>query len=199
MTAARAGHTATLLPSGRVLIAAGFALSASVGSAEIFDPMLGTFESAGSMISRRHLHRATLLPNGLVLLTGGPTNTASAAEIFDETLGTFAPASAQPMVAARWDHSATLLDDGRVLIAGGNDPISSTSVSVSEIYDPVARQFTAIAGRRMQTLRKSPSSDASSQRNGALSLAVWPGTSGRKRQRYSILSPKAFAPCSRTR
>src|SRR5205085_8649392 len=47
MTSARATHTATLLPSGKVLIAGGYTdeYATATNTAELFDPALGTFTS----------------------------------------------------------------------------------------------------------------------------------------------------------
>jgi hypothetical protein len=75
MTAARAGHTATLLQSGKVLLAGGEYGTETGGvylaSAELYDPTAGTFAVTGSMTMTRVVHTATLLPNGEVLIAGG--------------------------------------------------------------------------------------------------------------------------------
>ena len=72
MAVARAGHTATVLPSGKVLIAGGLNRGyASLGSAEIYDPGAGTFTTAGNMTVPRDGHTATVLGNGKVLVAGG--------------------------------------------------------------------------------------------------------------------------------
>ena len=77
MTSARYGHTATLLPSGKVLIAGGDTGSAFTNTAELFDPALGTFTAtSNTMTSARSFHTATLLPSGKVLLAGGFTGSA---------------------------------------------------------------------------------------------------------------------------
>jgi phosphoribosylcarboxyaminoimidazole (NCAIR) mutase len=85
MTTPRAYHTATLLPNGTVLAAGGSGDVMGVASAEIYDPVAGTWMATGTMSTVRVLHTATLLPNGTVLAAGGFGNAgsvASSAEIF---------------------------------------------------------------------------------------------------------------------
>ena len=71
MTAARLGHTATLLQSGKVLIAGGNDDNNYLASAELYDPVVVTFTAAGNMTTSRAAHTATLLGNGKVLIAGG--------------------------------------------------------------------------------------------------------------------------------
>src|SRR5437016_13593628 len=59
----RIGHTATLLPNGKVLVAGG-----GVRAAELYDPASGTWTATGSL--NTGTDTATLLPNGMVLVTG---------------------------------------------------------------------------------------------------------------------------------
>jgi hypothetical protein len=90
MTTARALHTATLLPDGRVLLAGGD----GPGSAELYDPSTGTFTATGKMITNRAAHTAILLRNGRVLLVGGFANLELpfqpfGAELYDPATGLF--------------------------------------------------------------------------------------------------------------
>jgi hypothetical protein len=68
MAEARTFHTATLLPSGKVLVAGG---GDENSTAEIYDPATGSFSTTGGMEIGRSGHTATLLPNGSLLVAGG--------------------------------------------------------------------------------------------------------------------------------
>jgi hypothetical protein len=130
MAIPRRSHTATLLPSGKVLVAGGEADSAPLGSVELYDPAAGTWSSAGGMAIPRRFHTATLLPSGRVLVVGGRSaNSASlsSAELYDPAAGTWFPTGS--MTTPRSFHTATLLPSGKVLVTGGGD-------RVGELYDP---------------------------------------------------------------
>src|SRR5438874_12033664 len=69
---ARASHTATLLPNGKVLVVGGCAdVFSDHASAELYDPASGTWSATGSLVIGRGGHTATLLPNGRVLIAAG--------------------------------------------------------------------------------------------------------------------------------
>lgn len=68
MAEARTYHTATLLPSGKVLVAGG---GDENSTAEVYDPATGSFSITGGMEIGRSGHTATMLPNGKVLVAGG--------------------------------------------------------------------------------------------------------------------------------
>ncbi|WP_437757209.1 kelch repeat-containing protein [Sorangium sp. So ce1389] len=140
MNVARNGHTATLLPDGRVLVAGGSELGPHVeASAELYDPTTDTWTLTAPMSTPRVRHTATLLPSGQVLVTGGYERFAGAsailasAELYDPPTETWVPAS--PMQFARSMHTATLLPDAQVLVVGGpSTPIGG--ISDAELYDP---------------------------------------------------------------
>ena len=135
------GAEATLLPSGKVLIAGGSADGTnSISFAELYDPSTGLFTLTGAMVNPREEFTATLLPSGKVLLAGGLVNGAVsvAAEIFDPSTGAFT--STGNMSIPRALHTATLLSNGKVLIASGNSTLAR--VAASELYDPVSGTFS---------------------------------------------------------
>lgn len=130
MIAARAGHTATRLTSGKVLIAGG----KGSGTAELYNA--GSFGGTGTMAIQRSYHTATLMPSGKVLIVGGRTTSVqSLSEQYDPTGGTFAFGSV-PNTQAREGHTATLLSTGKVLIVGGYN--GTSYLSTAELFDGIS-------------------------------------------------------------
>jgi hypothetical protein len=132
MAIARTGHTATLLNTGKVLVAGG-----PDNSAELYDPATGLFTATGSMTERRSFHSATLLNNptlpnyGKVLIVG---STDATAELYDPSAGTFSATGSATIL--RSGSTATPLNTGKVLLAGGPD-------ATAELYDPATGTFKA--------------------------------------------------------
>jgi hypothetical protein len=128
------GHTATLLPNGKVLVAFGgdkngFALNSS----QLFDPAggtNGTWTATGTLNPAREAHKATLLPSGNVLVEGGSSGSGADAAVYDPAQGTWTVTGS--LKTGRFQHTATLLSDGRVLVAGG---YNGGALNSAEIYD----------------------------------------------------------------
>ena len=82
----REEHTATLLSDSRVLVAGSFRfLSGALASAEIYDPVTGTWSLTASMNIARQSHQGTRLADGRVIVVGGDTFNGgpfASAEIF---------------------------------------------------------------------------------------------------------------------
>ena len=147
LAAARAEHTATLLPSGKVLIIGGSGGTLTDQLPELYDPTSNTWSSAGSMIDNRSEASATLLRNGDVLVAGGYDSIAPyvlrSAELYHPTTNTWA--SAGSFRDERGLHSATLLPNGKVLVAGGQGITYgsfATYWASAEEYDPAANTWS---------------------------------------------------------
>jgi hypothetical protein len=144
MLIGRAGHTATVLLTGKVLVTGGDTGMANQAdqTAELYDPVTGTFSStAGNMTEARGGHTATLLKlssstlknYGKVLIVGSVDTTA---ELYDPASATFAATGS--MHHARTSPTATLLNTDKVLIVGGN---TSSGDLTAELYDPATGTF----------------------------------------------------------
>lgn len=141
---ARAWHTSTVLPDGRVFIFGGAGANGhALGSAELFDPATKSFEylpAAG--LTARAYHTATLLTDGLVLIAGGVSRGGHAvgkAELWDFKARA-ATGGAAPLNVARQKHRARLLADGRVLIEVGVDEYGNETAA-AEAFDPTTKEF----------------------------------------------------------
>ena len=90
MATGRELHTATLLPSGKVLVAGGTNGSA-LASSELYDPSTGTWTATGSLGAARNRQTATLLPDGKVLVAGGGGSSGdlTSSELYDPATGTW--------------------------------------------------------------------------------------------------------------
>jgi hypothetical protein len=70
MSVARSHLSATLLPTGKVLIIGGLSGTA-MSESELYDPDTGTFSVTGSLNMQRYATPSVLLPNGFVFVPGG--------------------------------------------------------------------------------------------------------------------------------
>jgi N-acetylneuraminic acid mutarotase len=145
MAEARNMHTATVLPSGKLLVVGGYG-SRAIGlrSAELYDPVTNTWSAAASPAEGRSLASATLLANGKLLLAGGQSGSigVQSAELYDPVNDTWSAAGS--LSVSRSCHTATLLQNGKVLVAGGWISIHNHTFRASaELYDPAANVWSA--------------------------------------------------------
>jgi hypothetical protein len=151
LTMPRAGHTATLLKDGNVLIAGGGNERGKMKSAELYRVVEGGSVPVSSLHVPRERHAATMLVDGRVLITGGTiAQPSDETEIYDPASRAFV--AGPHLHARRAAHSATLLADGRVLVAGGAESLESVLRSV-EIYDPAGNKFSE-AGQMLSSRYK---------------------------------------------
>jgi galactose oxidase-like protein/Kelch motif protein len=145
MNTARSNATATLLLSGKVLIAGGGGNSGPLDSVELYDPVTNSFAASTPLMNEpREGATATLLPNGKVLIAGGVGNSGplGSVELYDPVANSFA-ASTPLMNEPRVGATATLLPNGKVLIAGGGG--NSGPLGSVELYDPASSSFAPAA------------------------------------------------------
>jgi hypothetical protein len=154
LSVARAGHTATTLHDGSVLVTGGSTGGTPTPIAERYDAASGTWSRTGSMAVARMDHAAVLLADGRVLVAGGRSSggiALASAEVYDPAIGTWSATGS--LAAARTRHSMSLLVSGKVLAVGGADLTivtaggtpTETALASAEQYDPAAGAWTAIA------------------------------------------------------
>ncbi len=147
---ARHSLTATVLPSGKVLVAGGGNTGGSQSTVDVYDPGTGTWSwSQGQNLgTARRDHTATLLKTGKVLVAGGRWSTSlAAAEEYDPQSNTWTKTQGA-LETPRHNHTATLLPSGKVLVVGGrNNPgggVVGPLVGTAEEYDPVERTWSTV-------------------------------------------------------
>jgi hypothetical protein len=174
----RALHSATLLPSGKVLVVGGGSdfETGTLASAELYDPVAGTFSPTGSLATNtRQMHGAVLLNDGRVLVVGGFTNDGAdifglaTAELYDAGAGTFTPTTGNMSHDRVTDFTTTLLADGRVLVAGGYRNFVGGSVDDADIFSADAGGTFSPAAGTMNAARAKHSAVLMS--NGQVFLA----------------------------
>ena len=144
---ARHAMTATLLPSGKVLVAGGAtAASDAVNSSEIYDPTAKTWTLGLKMVTARSDYASIMLGTGKVLFMGGENINGvsiNKAELYNPSTGKFTKTG--NMTATREEHTAALLANGNVLVSGGNKKTltTQTPLASAELYNPATGTWTA--------------------------------------------------------
>jgi trimeric autotransporter adhesin len=137
------GNTATLLPSGRVLVmgaleSLGGGDYRALADAFLYDPTSDAWSAAAPMLGPRYSQTATLLTSGRVLVVGGDDATGffnlPTAELYDPSTNTWTDAGV--MSDCRMEHTATLLLSGGVLIAGGSPSNTRGPTASADLFKP---------------------------------------------------------------
>jgi large repetitive protein len=134
LNVSRAGHSAVLLPGGKVLAVGGVSSYTNISSVELYDSASETWTLVNPMQLARGGHTATLLPGGKVLIVGGAdANHADLAstELYNPDTGTWTTSAA--MHLARSAHAATLLTNATLLVTGGC--AGGWATNSTEIFD----------------------------------------------------------------
>ncbi len=149
MAEPRAGHTASALGDGSVLVLGGCADAACMfilPTVEIWsDAGGGSFSPGPTMLGARHNHTATTLDGGELLVAGGGNGAAASLP----SAMVYLPGEARwveldAMNMDRAYHVAVTLSSGRVLLGGGCNP--TTCMPWAEVYDPATLPFHVVDG-----------------------------------------------------
>lgn len=150
LTDPREYHAATLLETGKVLVAAGGNFTNGyLNTAELYDPATGLWTVTGSLGEGRDYPSATLLSNGQVLLAGGQQCCGAflteypiaGAELYDPGTGSWTPTG--ELINARASQTAVVLPNGHVLVTGGAGLLGIPLYSAEE-FDPVSGVWASI-------------------------------------------------------
>ncbi|MBK8038201.1 MAG: tandem-95 repeat protein [Verrucomicrobiaceae bacterium] len=138
---ARSGHSATLLPNGKVVVIGGLGTSSTLSSVEIYDPAAGTWStSTASLATARKYHTATLLADGRVVIVGG-SSSADAALASVEIFASNSPAWSATGTKATTGAAAqpVMLPDGKILVLSGGNPNPATA----DLYNPATGTWSS--------------------------------------------------------
>ncbi|RKG99025.1 PKD domain-containing protein [Corallococcus carmarthensis] len=160
MAFARGAHTATLLPSGKVLVVGGVSTGDSVANrvVELYDPATNSWVPVASLVYARSNHRAVLLPSGKVLILGA----GLPSELYDPSNNTWSGASG---MTTRTFTDAFLQPSGKVVLVDG---------TLVATYDPVLNVQTTLGSFTYER----PSSSLVQLTSGKLLLAGGSSTVG---------------------
>jgi hypothetical protein len=142
MSIKREGHTATLLDSGKVLVAGGYS-PGDTASCELYDPATGTWTPTGSMVAERSGHKAVLQNDGTVLVAGGKDPDLISTEVYDPTTATWSLAG--NLTDQRTAHILTRLANGTTLVAGGLK-FPAVTLRSAEVFTPDFAQRMSVEG-----------------------------------------------------
>ena len=129
MSTPRCWVPATLLPSGKVLVAGGSTTAPT--SADLYDSATNTWTKVANMTTGHVEGFAVLLPTGKVLVGGGDdvSTTTSVVELYDPSLDKWTPTGS---TIDRYLYPAFALLGGVVIVSGG----SISTRTTTNLYDP---------------------------------------------------------------
>lgn len=146
MSVPRFSHTATLLNSGKVLIAGGERGGPypEPATAELYDPVTGSFTPTGNMTAARAQHLATRLVDGTVLIVPSGDQDDHGAELYEPATRTFNRTNWTTDDAGDYavGATATLTTSGKVLVTLNPQECDYPGMAAG-LYDSASGQFIA--------------------------------------------------------
>jgi len=211
MSIAREGHTATLLPSGKVLVIGrsnneGSRLTVggisynSARTTEVYDPSVNTWSLGPVLNIGRDSHTATAIPSkttpstDYILVTGGygGSNTAELLMVTATTLGTWTPVTATMSVWRALHTSTYISASGDVLIIGGynasSQMLTSTELFTLDESAPASSTWSTTGNKELSLARAMHTSTLLSNGN-VLTLGTYYASSGTVSNTTEIWSP----------
>jgi hypothetical protein len=168
MRVARSGHIASLLADGRVLVAGGIdspkGYLGPLASAELYDPISGTWTETGSMTRWRYYSEAISLADGRVLVVGGHVGDhvsskrippgggeeTNSAETYDPATGTRHPRRGlvRAVRPANWAMDHHPQRHAAALLASSNAPAEWRSVGGGSVRTRARKRMSVPTGYR---------------------------------------------------
>jgi len=163
-------HGATLLADGRVMVAGGTstltpdvtaAISGTLNSAEIYDPVTGSWSGTSNIGGNRLAPALTLLSNNQVMVSGGVevtfifgvpliANSTTAVQRWNPGSGSWTSGPNMAQGRAGHQYNQVTLNDGRVLLTGGVDVPSllgaanAAPINGAELYNPTSNSWQTV-------------------------------------------------------
>lgn len=216
MATPRTLHAACLLADGRVMVAGGTsslvdttaAITSTLGSVEIYNPVTGTWSNGPSLGGRRLAPALTRLPNNQIMVSGGvevgflfglPISAVSttAVQRWSPTSNSWTNGPNMSQGRAGHHYNQVTLDDGRVLLTGGTlvpnllGAANATPITGAESYNPATNTWTTHnmpTARALHTATKLPDGR----------VLVCGGAQGTLTTPVSIDNVEIFQPASNT-
>jgi len=172
MNESRAFHTATVLQDGRVVVTGGVTYGGQKGNgdyftkilntAEIYDPITGSWTLLPALSEYRAAHSASLLDDGRLLIAGGTEGSGSheltdVADLLGSSLkqteyldpATLTWTNGPNIPEPKAGHGCITLADGRILMSGGITYSTIFGIRIPDfsnqasIYDPATGTFSS--------------------------------------------------------
>jgi hypothetical protein len=179
LNTARGAHSATLLPSGEVLVAGGNNGShlGDLSSAELFEQATGSWIGAPTMNDWHSLHTATLLPDGRVLIAAG----------FRSSAELYVPVSGIRLIAQPQGQMVYMGDTVSFSVSATCD---TAPLNYQWRFQPVGAAMVNLSGATNSVL---VIDSATAAHSGAYSVRVWndSGSVGSRAASLSVVTDGA--------